>query len=163
AVPADRLDRVATSRDAKEPLRRGFLTLVTPYEPEAAFTVGRAMGRNKYIYALADYALVVRFTLGEGGTWAGAVEQLKRNEAGPTRVPVFVPVELNAEEGWHALRRAGAIPFPEEEFWRGNVTDVLNRRAFLSQGALQEPPLSDAVPGSATSSGVASGLQGPCP
>src|SRR5947207_2931759 len=68
-VLADRLDRAATARDAKEPLRQGRLTVVSPYEPECGFTVGRAMGRNKHMYGLADYSLVVQFTKGEGGTW----------------------------------------------------------------------------------------------
>ncbi len=131
AVLADRLDRTATSRDAKQALREGLLTLVTPYEPEAGFTVGRAMGRNKHIYALADHALVVRFTTGKGGTWAGAEEQLRRNKSGPVRVPVFVRVADNPEDGWRRLRDKGARPFPEEEFWTGNVTEVLSRDEAL--------------------------------
>ena len=49
------------------------------------------MDRNKHIYALADSALVVRFTKGAGGTWAGAVEQLRRNKSGVVCVPVFAP------------------------------------------------------------------------
>ena len=161
AVPADRLDRVATSRDAKEPLRRGFLTLVTPYEPEAAFTVGRAMGRNKYIFALADYALVVRFTLGEGGTWAGAVEQLRRNEAGPTRVPVFVRVEHNSDDGWRTLRSGGGLPFPEEEFWRANVIELLNRSAASLHEAVQGPPLPGVAAASNAPDGAATAAEDP--
>lgn len=127
AVVADRLDRTATGRDAKEPLRRGLLTLVSPYEPELGFTVGRAMGRNKHIYALADHALIVRFTVEAGGTWAGAVEHLGRLHSGLTSVPVFVRVANNPEDGWHALQRRGALAFPEAEFWANNVAEVLNR------------------------------------
>jgi len=127
AVLADRLDRTATSREAKEAIRRGMLTLVTPYEPEASFTIGRAMGRNKDIYALADYALVVRFTKGGGGTWAGAVEQLRRNEAATASVPVFVRVAQNPEEGWRELQGMGALAFPEEDFWQGEVGQVLSQ------------------------------------
>jgi predicted Rossmann fold nucleotide-binding protein DprA/Smf involved in DNA uptake len=129
AVLSDRLDRVATSREAKEHIRGGVLTLVTPYEPEANFTVGRAMGRNKIIYTLADYALVVRFTKGEGGSWAGAVEQLGRNDPEAACVPVFVRVARNPEEGWRELREKGARPFPEDEFWVDAVAEVLNRAA----------------------------------
>jgi predicted Rossmann fold nucleotide-binding protein DprA/Smf involved in DNA uptake len=129
AVLADRLDRAATSRDAKEPLRRGRLTIVSPYEPECGFTVGRAMGRNKHIYGLTDYNLVVRFTTGKGGTWAGAVEQLGRNKRAPAPVPVFVRVAHNPEDGVQDLRNNGALPFPETEFWEGNVGEVLSRAA----------------------------------
>ena len=37
---------------------------------EAGFQVGNAMARNKYIYCLADYGLVVRSDEGKGGTWS---------------------------------------------------------------------------------------------
>jgi predicted Rossmann fold nucleotide-binding protein DprA/Smf involved in DNA uptake len=126
-VLGERLDRAATARDAREPLRDGRLTLITPYEPEASFTVGRVMGRNKHIYGLADHALVVRFTPHEGGTWAGAVEQLGRNSSEADRVPIFVRVAHNPEDGCAELQRRGAFIFPEEDFWRGRVMDLLNR------------------------------------
>jgi predicted Rossmann fold nucleotide-binding protein DprA/Smf involved in DNA uptake len=137
AVLADRLDRAATSRDAKEPLRQGRLTLVSPYEPECGFTVGRAMGRNKLIYALADYSLVVRFTRGEGGTWAGAVEQLGRNKRASFSVPVFVRVAHNPEDGVQDLRNNGALPFPEAEFWEGNIGEVLGHAAGPESSGLE--------------------------
>ncbi len=127
AVLADRLDRAATSRSFKEPIRRGQLTLVTPYMPELSFSVGTAMGRNKYIYALADSALVARFTQGEGGTWAGAVEQLRANKSGKGVIPVFVRVAHNPEDGWQELQKQGALAFPEAEFWRGNPLEVLRQ------------------------------------
>jgi len=159
-VLADRLDRVATSRDAKEPLRRGRLTLVSPYAPESGFSAGNAMGRNKHIYALADHGLVVKFATGEGGTWAGAVEQLKRNETGPTRVPVFVRAEHNPEDGWRDLRSAGGLPFPEDEFWRGNVTELLNGGAVPPRETPQVPaPSPHAAPVSTLPEEAAKGLQ----
>ncbi len=130
AVLADRVDRAATSRDAREPLRCGLLTLLTPYEPESGFTIGKAMGRNKLIYALADSALVVRFTHGEGGTWAGAMEQLDRNLRGAACVPVFVRLACNPEDGCEELCSRGAIPFPEQEFLAGNAGETL-RLALL--------------------------------
>jgi predicted Rossmann fold nucleotide-binding protein DprA/Smf involved in DNA uptake len=133
AVLSDRLDKVATSREAKEHIRGGVLTLVTPYEPEANFTVGRAMGRNKIIYTLADYALVVRFTKGEGGSWAGAVEQLGRNEANGPGVPLFVRTALNPEDGLRELLVKGALPFPEEEFWAEPAGAILSRVAARTE------------------------------
>jgi predicted Rossmann fold nucleotide-binding protein DprA/Smf involved in DNA uptake len=140
AVLADRLDRVATSREAKEPLRCGLLTLVSPYEPEASFAVGRAMGRNKHIYALADFALVVRFTTGEGGTWAGVVEQLGGTKPGLIRSPVFIRLAHNPEDGCWELQRRGALPFPEEDFRMGSVTEILNRAASRPDQSQRAPP-----------------------
>ena len=52
---------------------------LTPYNPEAGFTVGNAMGRNKLIYALAETTVVVSSDKGSGGTWTGAVEALEKN------------------------------------------------------------------------------------
>lgn len=125
AVLAERLDRAATAREAREPLREGQLTLLTPYEPDSGFTIGKAMGRNKDIYTLADYALVVRFKTGEGGTWTGAVEQLGRNKSAPPGVPVFVRAANNPENGVAELRGRGALLLPEEEFWRCPLSDLL--------------------------------------
>jgi predicted Rossmann fold nucleotide-binding protein DprA/Smf involved in DNA uptake len=149
AVLADRLDQTATSREAKEWIRRGALTLVTPYEPEGGFTVGKAMGRNKHIYALADYGLVVRFTREQGGTWAGAVEQLGQHKPGSTPTPVFVRTAHNPEDGCRELCRRGALPFPEEAFSRENVVEVL-RQAASPQPDLRNttPPESTAPEGS---------------
>lgn len=125
AVLAERLDRAATARAAREPLRDGRLTLLTPYEPDSGFTIGKAMGRNKDIYALADYALVVRFQTGAGGTWTGAIEQLRRNKSAPPGVPVFVRAAHNPEDGLEDLRSRGALCFPEEDFWRCPISELL--------------------------------------
>jgi predicted Rossmann fold nucleotide-binding protein DprA/Smf involved in DNA uptake len=145
AILAERLDRAATARDAKEPLRQGRLTLVSPYEPECGFAVGRAMGRNKHIYGLADYSLVVRFTTGKGGTWAGAVEQLGQNKRAPVGVPVFVREAHNHGDGVQELRNHGALPFPEAGFWERNIGEVLSEPAAPESSALEPvvspPPL----------------------
>lgn len=53
--------------------------LLTPYKPDAGFSVANAMGRNKLIYALSDLTLVVATDEDTGGTWAGATESLKKD------------------------------------------------------------------------------------
>jgi predicted Rossmann fold nucleotide-binding protein DprA/Smf involved in DNA uptake len=127
AVLAERLDRAATAREGREPLRQGRLTLLTPYEPESGFTIGKAMGRNKLIYNLADFALVVRFKSNEGGTWSGAVEQLARNRSAPPGIPVFVRPSHNPEQGREKLQQRGALPFPEDDFETSNIVELLTR------------------------------------
>jgi predicted Rossmann fold nucleotide-binding protein DprA/Smf involved in DNA uptake len=149
AVLAERLDRAATAREAREPLRDGRLALLAPYEPDSGFTIGKAMGRNKDIYALADYALVVRFKTGEGGTWAGAVEQLKRNQSVPPGIPVFVRAANNPEDGPEQLRSRGALDFPEEDFWRCSISELL-AAPVTATAPLREPadtqPVSETEP-----------------
>lgn len=105
AVLADSMERVVKHR--KEELKRGDLCLVTPYSPNAGFSVGAAMGRNKLIYCLADYSIVVASDAETGGTWAGATETLKNNW-----VPVFVLEHEKMPEGNKLLLQKGAIVFP---------------------------------------------------
>jgi predicted Rossmann fold nucleotide-binding protein DprA/Smf involved in DNA uptake len=58
-------------------IHEGQLTLVTPHSPDAPFSVGKAMGRNKLIYGASKAVLVVAADSNKGGTWAGATEALK--------------------------------------------------------------------------------------
>ena len=106
-VLADSLEKAMRAPLSRQALSEEQLTLVTPYTPKASFSVGAAMGRNKLIYALADYALVVASDAESGGTWAGAIEALK---AGWT--PVFVRDGKDVPEGNRKLLQRGAIPFP---------------------------------------------------
>ena len=103
-VLADSLARNAISGNAREPIREGRLTLLSPFDPEAGFHVGNAMARNKMIYAFADYGVVVNASYNEGGTWAGAIEQLERFKL----VPLFVRDDTGVPEGNKRLRKMGA-------------------------------------------------------
>jgi len=105
SVLADSLERAV--RGQKEALSRGDLCLVTPYSPNAGFSVGAAMGRNRLIYTLSDYAIVVASDAETGGTWAGATENLKNNW-----VPVFVLEHEAMPEGNKLLLQKGALAFP---------------------------------------------------
>jgi predicted Rossmann fold nucleotide-binding protein DprA/Smf involved in DNA uptake len=58
-------------------IHEGQLTFVTSYSPDAPFSVGNAMGRNKLIYGASKAVLVVAADSNKGGTWAGAIEALK--------------------------------------------------------------------------------------
>ncbi|MGI9250271.1 MAG: DNA-processing protein DprA [Pseudohongiellaceae bacterium] len=83
-VLADSLLKTATSYKWREGIMDGRAALVSPFNPEAGFNTGNAMARNKYIYCLADVSLVVHSGK-TGGTYAGAVENLKNGW-----VPLFV-------------------------------------------------------------------------
>lgn len=105
SVLADSLERAV--RGPKEALKRGDLCLVTPHSPNAGFSVGAAMGRNRLIYTLADYAIVVASDAETGGTWAGATETLKNGW-----VSVFVLEHEAMPEGNKLLLQKGALAFP---------------------------------------------------
>jgi len=106
-ILAHSLEKAIRAPDARPKLMNGDLALVTPYSPNAGFSVGAAMGRNKLVYALADYALVIASDAGKGGTWAGATEALKAKW-----LPVFVLDGPDVPEGNRQLLQKGALPFP---------------------------------------------------
>ena len=64
--------------ETRRALLEGNMALATPYSPEAPFSPGTAMGRNKLIYSLSTLTVVVASDDGTGGTWFGAVEALRR-------------------------------------------------------------------------------------
>ena len=120
-IMADSLLRAAVSGKYREGIRSGQLTLISPYNPEARFNVGNAMGRNKYIYALAEYAVVVSSDFEKGGTWAGAEEELRRDRGRP----VFVRSGSGVPKGNTELLNKGAKPFPANALTE-NLRDVLS-------------------------------------
>jgi len=65
------------------------------------------MGRNRLIYSLADYAIVVASEANKGSTWAGATETLKAGW-----VPVFVLEHEAMPEGNKLLIQKGGVAFP---------------------------------------------------
>ena len=77
-VLAESLTRKLRSPDIRRAIHEGRTVMCTPYNPEAPFSVGNAMGRNKLIYALSDLTLVVAADVDSGGTWSGATEALRR-------------------------------------------------------------------------------------
>lgn len=102
-VLADKMSKAAISADTREWIHNEQLAFITTFDPNAGFNVGNAMQRNKFIYALSDAVLVVDTKENEGGTWAGAQEQLKKLHYSPVYVEQGV-----TSEGLDALRRLGA-------------------------------------------------------
>jgi predicted Rossmann fold nucleotide-binding protein DprA/Smf involved in DNA uptake len=137
-VLADTLLRRSVSREIRYALSAGYLLLVSPYHPEAGFNVGMAMGRNKLIYALADYGLVVSADYKQGGTWEGAEEELKRK---PGR-PVFVRIGNSVPTGNRKLIDLGALEFPyTDEFLNPAVLLQETAAGKVVQESKEETPL----------------------
>jgi predicted Rossmann fold nucleotide-binding protein DprA/Smf involved in DNA uptake len=107
-VLADSLMRAVTAPRYRRHLMAGSLVLVSPFNPEAGFDVGNAMARNRYIYCLADAAVVVSASRERGGTWAGAVEALSRGW-----VSVWVRPSDDPQSGNAALVARGALAHAE--------------------------------------------------
>jgi predicted Rossmann fold nucleotide-binding protein DprA/Smf involved in DNA uptake len=109
-VLADSLLRAATSAKYRKALMANNLVLLSTFNPETGFDVGNAMARNKYIYCLCDTAVVVSSTQGKGGTWSGAVEDLKNRWT-----PLWVKSHQDINSGNAGLVRQGARWLPEGE------------------------------------------------
>ena len=127
-ILSDGLNKAAVAGKYRSGIREKRLALVSPFYPEARFNVGNAMGRNKHIYAFADFALVVSSELEKGGTWAGAKEELKR----PYCRPVFVRLEEGVPEGNRALMQLGAMPFPQPP-WEEDLSLILKKWQFTEK------------------------------
>lgn len=135
-VLADSLERTVRQPELRQLLLEGQLVLLTPYAPSAGFSIGAAMGRNKVIYGLANFAVVVSSEFETGGTWAGAVEALKAGWC-----PVFARQGTAAPKGNRELLRLGAVPFAEGELPKtGDLTRWLSQHA---QAETSEPELFD--------------------
>jgi predicted Rossmann fold nucleotide-binding protein DprA/Smf involved in DNA uptake len=163
-VLADSLERVALNREQRNLLLEGQLVLISPYDPSAGFNVGHAMQRNKLIYALADAALVVSSDYEKGGTWAGAVEQLEKLRL----VPVYVRSNGETGKGLEALRRKGALPWPNPEtseaLAEALAVEVSPEKEALGQHELscsvrEEPKQTYEIPPSALPGDDSIGLQ----
>jgi len=76
-VPSEGLRKAARQARVRSMVHEGRMCLVSPFGPDAPFSVGNAMGRNKVVYGLSTSTLVVCSDKGKGGTWAGAEEALK--------------------------------------------------------------------------------------
>ena len=147
-VLAENLLKKSLERNARKAISDDQLLLISPYHPNARFTVGTAMGRNKLIYAMADYGLVVSAEHKKGGTWAGATEELKRDNA----LPIFIRSGKNIPAGNKELLELGAIEW-QEVISRDNISQQLsdsaksvksNKQENLSLFDLQEQNISQA-------------------
>ena len=133
---ADSLEKAVRASDVRVAIEESHLVLATPYSPQASFNVGTAMARNKLIYALADFALVIASDAEKGGTWAGAEEALASGW-----VPVFVIDGPDVPEGNRLLIKRGAIPLSDSFNLTSSLDDWLEsqvqpRSPQVAQGSL---------------------------
>jgi predicted Rossmann fold nucleotide-binding protein DprA/Smf involved in DNA uptake len=128
----DGLERHLRDASLRSAFADGSAAYVSPYRPDARFTVGAAMGRNKLIYCLAQAAVVVHTAAGSGGTWSGAIEALKHHW-----VPVYVSAEGDPVKGNEELVQRGGTRLLRDDL---NDLDALpTPDATDSQGTDEAP------------------------
>lgn len=77
-ILADSLINKSATEAYRKYIVKDKLVLISPYNPEAGFNVGNAMGRNKLIYVCSKATIIVKSET-KGGTWEGANENLKHH------------------------------------------------------------------------------------
>jgi predicted Rossmann fold nucleotide-binding protein DprA/Smf involved in DNA uptake len=113
-ILADSLERALRDPEIRRFVSEEALALATPFHPAVGFSVANAMARNKLVYCLADYAVVVSSSREGGGTRAGALENLKARW-----VPLFVRADASATGGNQELVTRGGVPLTLEELPEG--------------------------------------------
>ncbi|MCK4260204.1 MAG: DNA-protecting protein DprA [Halanaerobiales bacterium] len=104
----------------REGILSGNILILSAELPRSRFKVYSAMNRNKYIYALSKFAVVISSSLEKGGTWTGAMEDLKERW-----VPLFVRAGNQVPSGNNRLIELGGIALDTEV--------LLNREIQLHQ------------------------------
>lgn len=110
-IPALRASQIMGREINRKALERGNLLLLSETLPDDPFTAQKALSRNHLIYSLGSAALVVAARAGQGGSWRGASDCLRRGWN-----PVYVyRGEGETPEGADALCEIGAKPFSLSE------------------------------------------------
>ena len=104
-ILAESLSRKLKRPDVRRAVYADSTAMCTPYSPDAPFSAGNAMGRNKLIYAQAALTVVVASDVDTGGTWSGATEALKHGYG-----PVAVWRGDGEGPGNQPLQQRGATP-----------------------------------------------------
>ena len=148
-VMADSLLKASSSRKYRQHIMNNNLVLISPFYPEAGFSPGNAMQRNKYIYCLSDSAVAVHSGT-KGGTWNGAIENINKQW-----VPLWVKETQDSQAGNAQLVAKGARWLPQsiDDFTvDGLLIDLPSNPAReakdspLSQNLSTREPVSDYQP-----------------
>jgi len=84
-VVADSMDNKIRNKETREVIMRKQSLILSPFRPDMPFQTYAAMERNKYVYSLSDFVVIISSDYNKGGTWAGATENIRNNW-----VPMFV-------------------------------------------------------------------------
>lgn len=132
---AENLSRSVVASNFREAIKSHSMVMISAVDPNAGFSVGNAMARNKIIYALSDAGLVANADYEKGGTWTGAIEQIKRFKC----CPIYVRTSTRTPKGNQALIDKGGQPWPNpvnRDAFRKLMEERLTNRVNLgTEGA----------------------------
>ena len=120
SILADSLSGKIKNKEIRDYVLSGKHLLISANNPDAPFSAASAMNRNKYIYALSNGTFVVASDYNKGGTWAGAIENIKNQW-----VNTFV-WNSNKYKGNIELIKKGGIPIDSVE--DKSIKDLISKR-----------------------------------
>ncbi|GHV34307.1 DNA protecting protein DprA [Synergistales bacterium] len=109
------------------------LLLLSAVNPDVPFSIGNAMARNKYVYAMAKCAFVVASDHKKGGTWEGAQYSIDKK-----LVPTYVwdnPKYLGNKH----LISLGGLPVTDAE--QISIKDLLTKNIVAAKPSVTEGQL----------------------
>jgi DNA processing protein len=133
SVVPDSLAKRIKNKSIRTALINNDMLLLSSSDPNAHFAAYRAMERNKYIYGLADYSVIVSSSNNEGGTWAGAIENLKFDWT-----PSFVRDDVGVPSGNKELISRGVSPITSDDIARKSLLDTFSITSNKKEKYIQD-------------------------
>ncbi len=113
---ADSMLQRIRKKDIISAILNKSLLLMSAANPDAEFSTGMAMQRNRFIYAQSEATVVVKSDYNKGGTWSGATQALKKGYC-PVLCRDHKQYKGNAE-----LIKLGAVPI--DDGWDGDIDNI---------------------------------------
>lgn len=110
SIVSDSLAKKVMINANRKAIMDGKLLMISAVNPKATFKGFNAMDRNKYIYAMSDFSTVIASDYNKGGTWNGAIENIKN-----MWVPLLVRSGSDVPVGNEELIKKGAIKITNEQ------------------------------------------------
>ena len=148
---ADSLLTKIKRREVVKAIQENKLLLLSDVKPDVGFSAARAMNRNKYIYASSYGAFAIASDFNKGGTWAGAIENMRNdwvkmfvwdnsNYAGNSRLieKGAIPYKLNNEKIYDLIMRKEKKYEQQDLFsHRENSSQIYVSEADAEKGYIQ--------------------------
>jgi predicted Rossmann fold nucleotide-binding protein DprA/Smf involved in DNA uptake len=79
SIIADSLVKKIRRKEIRDKIINKQLLLLSANNPDISFSAASAMNRNKFVYALSVGAFVIASDYNKGGTWNGALENIRND------------------------------------------------------------------------------------
>jgi DNA processing protein len=139
-VVPDSMDKKIRNKETREVIMRKQSLILSPFRPDMSFQTYAAMERNKFVYALSDFVVIISADYNKGGTWAGATENIRNNW-----VPMFVRKADEIPQGNITLLKKENINAITEQIFKDdkvNIYDWFVSRTMSSNDNLKPQQLS---------------------